>query len=103
MTKHALASLAKTTAIDYAPFNIRSNIVCPGTIETPLYTKAVEAYCARSGADLAEVHQAEASEQPLGRIGQPKEVAAMVAYLASDEAGFVTGAMLPIDGGYTAR
>ncbi|MGB1172668.1 MAG: SDR family NAD(P)-dependent oxidoreductase [Marinobacterium sp.] len=103
MTKHALASLAKTTAIDYAQFNIRSNIVCPGTIETPLYTKAVEAYCARSGANLDDVHQAEADEQPIGRIGQPSEVAAMVAYLCSDEAGFVTGAMLPIDGGYTAR
>lgn len=101
LTKHALASLAKTTALDYAQFGIRSNLVCPGTIDTPLYQKAIAAYCQRSGSNPDEVHAEEAALQPLGRIGRPEEVAAMVAYLASDEAGFVTGGSFPIDGGYT--
>jgi len=101
LSKHALASLAKTTALDYAQFGIRSNLVCPGTIDTPLYQKAIAAYCERSGADPEAVHAEEARLQPIGRIGKPEEVAALVAYLASDEAGFVTGASFPIDGGYT--
>lgn len=101
LSKHALASLAKTTALDYAKFGIRSNLVCPGTIDTPLYQKAIAAYCERSGANPADIHAEEAALQPIGRIGRPEEVAAMVAYLASDEAGFVTGGSFPIDGGYT--
>lgn len=101
LTKHALASLAKTTALDYADYNIRSNIVCPGTIDTPLYQKAIKAYCDRSGDAIDSVHQHEALQQPLGRIGHPDEVASMVAYLASDKAAFITGAMFAIDGGYT--
>jgi len=101
LSKHALASLTKTTALDYAHFGIRSNLVCPGTIDTPLYQKAIAAYCQRSGADPNAVHAEEARLQPIGRIGRPEEVAAMVAYLASDEAAFVTGGSFPIDGGYT--
>lgn len=103
LSKHALASMAKTTALDYASFNIRANAVCPGTIETPLYHKAIEQYCEKSGANIAEVHQEEANMQPLGRIGKAEEVAAMVAFLASDEASFVTGSLQVIDGGYTAQ
>jgi 2-keto-3-deoxy-L-fuconate dehydrogenase len=101
LSKHALASLAKTTALDYAQFGIRSNLVCPGTIDTPLYQKAIAAYCERTGANPADIHAEEAALQPIGRIGRPEEVAAMVAYLASDEAGFVTGGSFAIDGGYT--
>ena len=101
LSKHALASLAKTTALDYAQHGIRSNLVCPGTIDTPLYQKAIAAYCERSGANPADIHAEEAALQPIGRIGRPEEVAAMVAYLASDEAGFVTGGSFAIDGGYT--
>lgn len=103
LTKHALASMAKTTAIDYAKYNIRANAVCPGTIETPLYHQAIERYCERSGADKATVHNDEASMQPLGRIGQPDEVAAMVAFLASDDASFISGSLQLIDGGYCAQ
>lgn len=101
LSKHALASLAKTTALDYAKHNIRANLVCPGTIDTPLYQKAIAAYCERSGANPTDVHAEESALQPIGRIGKPEEVAAMVAYLASPEAEFVTGGLFPIDGGYT--
>ena len=102
LSKHALASMAKTTALDYAKFNIRANALCPGTIETPLYHNAIDRYCEQSGADKAQVHAEEAALQPLGRIGQPAEVAAMAFFLASDDASFVTGSLQVMDGGYTA-
>ncbi|MBB1296360.1 SDR family NAD(P)-dependent oxidoreductase [Pseudoalteromonas sp. SR41-7] len=103
LTKHALASMAKTTALDYASFNIRVNAVCPGTIETPLFHKAIDAYCANSGANKAEIVAEEASLQPLNRLGQADEVAALVSFLASDDASFITGSLQSIDGGYTAQ
>lgn len=103
MSKAALASMAKTTALDYASFNIRANAVCPGTIETPLYHQAINNYCQRSGADSQQVHAEEAALQPLGRLGQPEEVAELVYFLASDKAKFITGSLQVIDGGYTAQ
>ncbi|MEW6994456.1 SDR family NAD(P)-dependent oxidoreductase [Colwelliaceae bacterium MEBiC 14330] len=103
LSKSALASIAKTTALDYAAFNIRANAVCPGTIETPLYHQAIDNYCQKSGADKAKVHSEEAQQQPLQRIGQPEEVAELVLFLASDKAKFITGSLQVIDGGYTAK
>lgn len=103
LSKHALASMAKTTALDYAAFNIRANAVCPGTIETPLYHKAIDNYCAKSGANKAEIHKEEESLQPLNRLGQPDEVAELVLFLASDKSKFITGSLQVIDGGYTAQ
>lgn len=103
MSKAALASMAKTTALDYAAYGVRANIVCPGTIETPLYHQAIDRYCQRTGADAATVHADEAALQPIGRIGQPEEVAALIAFIASDEAKFITGSLQVIDGGYTTQ
>ncbi len=103
ISKVALASMAKTTALDYANFNIRANAVCPGTIETPLYHQAIDNYCQRSGADKTKVHEEEAALQPLGRLGQSEEVAELVYFLASDKAKFITGSLQVIDGGYTAQ
>jgi NAD(P)-dependent dehydrogenase (short-subunit alcohol dehydrogenase family) len=103
LTKHALASMARTTALDYATFNIRANAVCPGTIETPLFHTAIDKYCEKSGADKAQIVAEEAKLQPLGRLGQAHEVAALVAFLISDEASFITGSLQSIDGGYTTQ
>jgi NAD(P)-dependent dehydrogenase (short-subunit alcohol dehydrogenase family) len=103
LSKSALASIAKTTALDYAQFNIRANAVCPGTIETPLYHQAIDTYCQKSGANKADVHREEKSLQPLNRLGQPEEVAELVLFLASDKAKFITGSLQVIDGGYTAQ
>ena len=103
LSKMALASLAKTTALDYASYKIRANAICPGTIETPLYHQAIDAYVQRSGADEATVHAEEAALLPLGRLGKADEVAALAYFLASDDAAFITGSLQVIDGGYTAR
>ncbi len=101
LSKHALASICKTTALDYAADNIRANAVCPGTIETPLYHNAIDKYCAKSGADKQKIHLEEQALQPLGRLGQPHEVAEYVNFLISDKANFITGSLQMIDGGYT--
>jgi len=101
LSKHALASLCKTTALDYAAFNIRVNALCPGTIETPLYHNAINKYCQSSGADKQQVHASEEALQPLGRLGQPCEVAQYALFLTSDKATFITGSLPLIDGGYT--
>ncbi|RHW75533.1 SDR family NAD(P)-dependent oxidoreductase [Colwellia sp. RSH04] len=103
LSKASLASMAKTTALDYARYNIRANAVCPGTIETPLYHKAINNYCEKSGENKAQVHSEEAALQPLNRLGQPEEVAELVYFLASDKATFITGSLQVIDGGYTAQ
>lgn len=102
-SKAALGSLAKTTAIDYAHLGIRSNLIAPGTIDTPLYQKAIHRYCEKSGMESSRVHQEEAQAQPLGRIGQPEEVAHLIYFLCSDKAAFITGGVYSIDGGYTAK
>lgn len=103
MSKAALASMAKTTALDYAKYQIRANAICPGTIETPLYHKAINHYVTQSGANIEQVHAEEAALQPIGRLGQASEVAALTYFLASDEAKFITGSLQVIDGGYTAQ
>ena len=103
VSKGALASMAKTTALDYAPYNIRVNAVCPGTIETPLFHNAIDNYVARSGADKNEVVAEEAAAQPIGRLGQPEDVAELTYFLCSNKASFITGSLYAGDGGYTAQ
>ena len=103
VSKGALASMAKTTALDYAPYNIRVNAVCPGTIETPLFHNAIDNYVARSGADKNEVVAEEAAAQPIGRLGQPEDVAELTYFLCSNKAAFITGSLYAVDGGYTAQ
>jgi len=103
MTKGAVAQLTKSTAIDYAPFNIRVNCICPGTIDTPLLHRAVDQFSAKSGATKEEVYKSLDTVQPLGRIGQPEEIAKTVAFLLSDDSSFTTGSLFAVDGGYVCQ
>lgn len=103
MTKAALAQLTKSTAIDYAKYNIRANCLGVGTVDTPLYRNAINAYAVKSGIDIKEIEAEEAGCQPLGRIGLPEEVAELAFTLSQDNLSYITGALIPIDGGYTAR
>ena len=90
VTKAAVASFTQNLARDYAPQKIRVNAVCPGEIHTPM----LEAGVRRSGRTIADLDKL----VPFGRIGQPEEVAALVAFLASDEAAFMCGSLVEITG-----
>lgn len=99
-SKGAVIAMTRSIASDFATQGIRCNAICPGTVQTPF----VEGYLARNfaGQEDAEREKLHA-RQPIGRMGKPDEIAAAVLYLASDEAAFVTGSALVIDGGWTAK
>ena len=94
-SKGGVVLLTKNLAIDYGRRGIRANCICPGFIETPLLKSVFTEELREPLAQVIENHQ-------LGRLGQPEEVAAATLFLASDDASFVTGHALAVDGGYTA-
>jgi NAD(P)-dependent dehydrogenase (short-subunit alcohol dehydrogenase family) len=99
-SKGAVLALTRSIAIDFATRGIRCNAICPGTVQTPF----VDGYLARNFAGHEdEVRQQLDARQPIGRMGRPDEIAHAALYLASDEAAFVTGSALVIDGGWTAK
>jgi len=103
MTKGAVAQLTKSTAIDYADYNIKVNCICPGTIDTPLLDKAVDKFQSLTGLENDEIKKLLEEAQPIKRIAEPKEIASTACYLLSDENSFMTGALVPVDGGYTCQ
>lgn len=96
-SKGAIISLARSTALDVAARGIRVNAVLPGAIETPAFERNLS-----RRPDPAAAREMFIRRHPLGRAGRPEEVADAIVYLASDEASFTTGAMLPVDGGWLA-
>jgi NAD(P)-dependent dehydrogenase (short-subunit alcohol dehydrogenase family) len=96
--KGAILSLTRAAAIELAPYRIRVNAVAPGMTKTPLY----DAWLSGQG-DPAAVEEATIGKIPLHRLAIPADVAAAVAYLASDDAAYLTGTSIPVDGGYTAQ
>jgi len=98
-TKAALLQMTRNMAMDLAPFNIRVNCVCPGTI----LTRASYEHMEKVGQTLEEFLAEQGPKHLLNRVGDPREVAYPILFLASDEASFITGTHLMVDGGYTAQ
>ena len=96
-SKGAVTHLTRSMALDLAKFGIRVNAVCPGSVRTPMFEAAI------AKLDPNQVEQAFAKAYPMGRIAEPAEVASAVAFLASEDASFVNGVNLPVDGGLTAH
>jgi 2-keto-3-deoxy-L-fuconate dehydrogenase len=100
-SKAAVIGLSKSVAADYVKQGVRCNAICPGTIESPSLHQRMEAQAKASGQSITEVQNAFVARQPVGRVGRADEIAALVAYLASDDAAFTTGTIHIIDGGWS--
>ncbi|MGE0883512.1 MAG: SDR family NAD(P)-dependent oxidoreductase [Blastocatellales bacterium] len=96
-SKHAILGLTRALAVDYASERIRVNCVCPGTVDTPMFR-----WSASLDANPESVIKACESMHPVGRLGQPNEIAEIIAFLLTDSASFVTGTAIDVDGGLLA-
>ena len=97
-SKHAIIGLMRAVMCDYADKGIRSNAICPGQIETPMWENVNSAFRDNPQA-YAKLNR---TQNPMRRLGSPDEIAAVVAFLASDESSHITGVALPVDGGHIA-
>ena len=97
-SKGAVVSMTRQIAVDY-PTQIHVNCICPGTVDTPFVEGYLEKYHSN---EKEKVREELNQRQPIGRLGKPEEIANMAVYLCSEEAGFVNGSVIAIDGGWTA-
>ncbi len=98
-SKHGVVGLTKTAALEYAKSGIRVNAVCPGPVQTPLVDKVLAAQPELGG----QIIKAIEAREPIGRMGQPEEIAEAVVWLCSDAASFVTGTAMSVDGGFVTQ
>ena len=99
-SKAAVIGMTRSVATDYVTKGIRANCLCPGTVETPSLDERIAANAAAAGS-IDAARAAFVARQPMGRLGTPEEIAALAVYLSSDEAQFITGQAIVIDGGLT--
>lgn len=99
-TKAAVMGMSRAVATDYVSKGIRCNCLCPGTVGTPSLDERIAANAAAAGS-IDAARAAFVARQPMGRLGSPEEIAALAVYLSSDDAQFITGQAIVIDGGLT--
>jgi 2-keto-3-deoxy-L-fuconate dehydrogenase len=99
-SKAAVIGMTRSVATDYVTKGIRANCLCPGTVETPSLDERIAANAAAAGS-IDAARAAFVARQPMGRLGTPEEIAALAVYLSSDDAQFITGQAIVIDGGLT--
>lgn len=97
-SKGGILNMTKSMALELAPDKIRVNCICPGMVDTDMYWNFI-----KSSENSDTLHAYVVHSHPLGRIGKPEDIANGALFLASDEANWITGVILPIDGGFTAR
>ena len=100
-SKAAVIGMTKSVAADFITQGVRCNAICPGTVESPSLRQRIANQASDTGQSVAAVEAAFVARQPMGRLGRTTEIAALVVYLASDEAGFTTGTTQVIDGGWS--
>lgn len=101
-SKGGLVSLSKQVAVDYGVYKVRCNVVCPGATMTDMFAGGMTAFAGSCGLPVEEVFRAFSQDIPLGRVSDPSEMAGLCSFLASDDASFLTGAVIPVDGGAIA-
>jgi NAD(P)-dependent dehydrogenase (short-subunit alcohol dehydrogenase family) len=99
-SKAAIAQLSRSAALDWAPHGIRVNCIAPGSTDTAMLARVINELAERNPAGSPNAYR---DAVPLGRFAEPREIAAAVAFLCSDAASFITGVILPVDGGGTAQ
>jgi NAD(P)-dependent dehydrogenase (short-subunit alcohol dehydrogenase family) len=102
VSKHAVVGIIRQAVVDFVGSGIRTNGIAPGIIMTPLFAKTFGVPLDQSDEFVAYLADRLASTQPIGRVGQPTDVANAAVFLGSDESSFMTGAVVPVDGGATA-
>jgi NAD(P)-dependent dehydrogenase (short-subunit alcohol dehydrogenase family) len=100
-TKHAIVGLTKTAAAEYGKQGIRVNAICPGFVMTNLHARVLKGLTGGAPEDVEKLVQHFSDSTPLGRYGTPEEIADLVLFLASAESAYISGASIPIDGGFT--
>jgi NAD(P)-dependent dehydrogenase (short-subunit alcohol dehydrogenase family) len=98
-TKGGLINLTQQAALDYGRYNIRCNVVCPGASKTDMFTENMEAFAKMVGTNVEDIFARFMKDVPLSRVSRPEEMAGICVFLAGDDASFLTGAAIPVDGG----
>jgi meso-butanediol dehydrogenase/(S,S)-butanediol dehydrogenase/diacetyl reductase len=98
-TKGGLINLTQQAALDYGPYNVRCNVVCPGATRTTMFTENMEQFARLIGTNVEDIFALFMKDVPLSRVAHPDEMAGICAFLASDDSSFLSGAAIPVDGG----